>query len=83
MANQNRFLLRNDFSKPLVLNIEPEGFLASLDAGDQVTVLNDFDTQPLTLELTRSKSGDPIVTLWPGDGELRVERDGISLLNSE
>ena len=25
MAQQNRFMIRNEFSKPLTLNIEPEG----------------------------------------------------------
>ena len=28
----------------------------------------------------KSDKGDPIVSIWPGDGEVRVEKEGIDVL---
>jgi hypothetical protein len=80
MAQQNCFVIRNDFSGPLVLNIEPEGTFFPLGAGEEVSVRDVFTAAPLTLKFTRSESGEPILSLWPGDGEVRVEKDGIDVL---
>jgi hypothetical protein len=79
MAHQSRFMIRNDLSRPLILNIEPEGSFFALHTGE-VSVIDVFTAAPVTVKLTHSDSGDPIVSIWPGDGEVRVEKDGIDVL---
>jgi hypothetical protein len=81
MAYQNRFVIRNDLSKPLTLNIEPEGAFFPLGKGEEVSVIDVFTAAPVTLKLTNSEKGDPIVSIWPGDGDVRVEKEGVDVLD--
>jgi hypothetical protein len=81
MAHHNHFVIRNDLSIPLTLNIEPEGAFFHLRRGEEVSVFDVFTTAPVTLKLTTSDKGAPIISLWPGDGEVRVEKDGKDLFD--
>jgi hypothetical protein len=81
MAQQNQFVIRNDLSRSLTLNIEPEGAFFPLGKGEEVSVFDVFTTAPVTLKLTNSERGDPILSIWPGDGEVRVEKDGVDVLD--
>jgi hypothetical protein len=81
MAYHNRFVIRNDLSKSLTLNIEPEGAFFPLGKGEEVSVIDVFTVAPVTLKLTNSEKGDPIVSIWPGDGEVRVEKGGVDVLD--
>jgi hypothetical protein len=74
------FVLRNDLSKSLTLNIEPEGAFFPLHKGEEVSVIDVFTTIPVTVKLSNTDKGEPIVSLWPGDGELRVEKGGVDVL---
>jgi hypothetical protein len=80
MAQQNHFIIRNELSKPLTLNLEPEGSFFPLGNEEEVSVSEVFTAAPVTVILTHSDKGDPIVSIWPGDGEVRVEKDGIDVL---
>jgi hypothetical protein len=80
MAQQNRFIIRNDLSMPLTLNIEPEGSFFPLGNGEEVSVIEVFTAAPVTVIFNHSDKGDPIVSIWPGDGAVRVEKDGIDVL---
>ena len=81
MAHHNQFVIRNDLSKSLTLNIEPEGAFFPLGKGEEVSVIDVFTTAPVTVKLTSSDKGDPIVSIWPGDGEVRVEKDGVDVFD--
>jgi hypothetical protein len=81
MAHQNQFVIRNDRSTSLTLNIEPEGALFPLGKGEEVSVFDVFTAAPVTIKLTNSDRADPILSIWPGDGELRVEKDGADVLD--
>jgi hypothetical protein len=81
MAHHNHFIIRNDLSTSLTLNIEPEGAFFPLGKGEEVTVTDVFTTAPVTVKLTNSDKGDPIVSIWPGDGEVRVEKDGADVFD--
>jgi hypothetical protein len=81
MAHQNQFIIRNDLSKSLILNIEPEGAFFPLEKGEEVSVLEVFTSAPVTIKLTNSERGDPILSIWPGDGEVRVEKNGVDVLD--
>jgi hypothetical protein len=81
MAHHNHFLIHNDLSKSLTLNIEPEGAFFPLCKGEEVSVTEVFTSAPVTVKLTNSDKGDPIVSIWPGDGEVRVEKDGVDVFD--
>jgi hypothetical protein len=81
MTHHNHFVLRNDLSRSLTLNIEPEGAVFPLGKGEEVAVREAFTTAPVTVKLTTSDKGDPIVSIWPGDGEVRVEKGGVDVFD--
>jgi hypothetical protein len=81
MLHHNRFVIRNDRSSPLTLNIEPEGAYFSLGNGQEVSVIDEFTKVPVTVKLTSSEVGDPILSIWPGDGEVKIEKDGVDVLD--
>lgn len=81
MAHHNLFLIRNDLSSPLILNIEPEGAFFPLGKEEEVSVFDVFTTAPVTIKLTNSDRGDPILSIWPGDGNVRVEKNGVDVLD--
>lgn len=81
MAHRNHFLIRNDSATTLTLNIEPEGAFFLLQKGEAVYVFDEFETTPVSLTWSTTDQGAPIVSLWPGDGEIRVEKDGIDVFD--
>jgi hypothetical protein len=80
MSHNNHFVIRNGLSKSLMLNIEPEGVFFPLEKGEEVSVTDMFTTAPVTIKLSSSDQGDPIVSIWPGDGEVQVQKDGVDVL---
>jgi hypothetical protein len=81
VANLSRFIIQNELPGPVTLNIEPEGVFHRLGHGEAVTVIDGFVAHPVTVRLSRSDEGEPIVSVWPGDGEVRVEKEGIDVLD--
>jgi|tagenome__1003787_1003787.scaffolds.fasta_scaffold20032108_1 hypothetical protein len=80
MGRQNQFVITNRMSKSLTLNIEPEGAFFPLAKGQEVLVTDIFQSAPVSITLDSSDTGDPIVSIWPGDGEVKVEKDGVDIL---
>jgi hypothetical protein len=76
MARQNHFVIRNDALNALILNVEPEGVVFRLGRGEEVSVQDEFTIAPVTVKFATSAQGDTIVSIWPGDGVVRVEKDG-------
>jgi hypothetical protein len=81
VAKENTFVIHNDDGRPLILNIEPEGAFFRLDAENEVSVVDLYDASPVTLKFSRSEDGDPIISIWPGDGEVKVEKGGVDVLD--
>ena len=81
MRQKNQFLIRNDSSKSLTLNIEPEGTHFALAKGDEVSISEQFTRDPVTLKLSDSLDGGSIVSIWPGDGDVHVTKDGIAVFD--
>jgi|SRR5665213_1656401 len=81
MTHHNRFIIRNDSPLSLTLNIEPEGAVFPLAREDEVSVIDEFTTAPVTIKLTASAKGEPILSIWPGDGAVRVEKDGVDVFD--
>jgi hypothetical protein len=63
------------------LNIEPEGAFFPLGQGEEVSVTEEFTAAPVTVKLSLSATGEPIVSIWPGDGEVRVAKGGVDVLD--
>jgi hypothetical protein len=78
MSNHSRFVIRNDLAVPLIVNIEPECLQIPLAPGEKVTVQEMFEREPITLKVDSDK-GDTIISLWPGDGEMLVEKEGVDV----
>jgi hypothetical protein len=81
MSRQSHFLIRNDLPRVMILNIEPEGVYFPLSNGEEVSVTDTFTTDPVTLKLTASDKGEPVVSIWPGDGNVRVEKGGVDVFD--
>ncbi len=81
MPNESRVLLKNEMRTSLVLNIEPEAVEFELASGDEVTVCDSFETTPVTIEVGELEGGNPVISIWPGDGKVRVLKNGVELLD--
>jgi hypothetical protein len=81
MSHRNEFVISNGLAKPLKLNIEPEAAMFSLPKGEEVHVTDVYESAPVTVRLTTSERGEPIVSIWPGDGNLTVAKDGVNVLD--
>ena len=81
MRRQNRFTIRNDFDTTLTLNIEPEGVFYPLGQGEEVSVTDDFAEVPISVKLSRADDAGVIVSIWPGDGDVKVEKDGVDVFD--
>jgi hypothetical protein len=79
-VHHNRFIISNDLAGPLTLSIEPEGAFFSLARGEDVSVSDVSTTAPVPINLSNSDKGGPIVSIWPGDGAVKVEQDGVDVL---
>jgi hypothetical protein len=78
MATQSYFIIQNDLPGSIILDIEPECVHFSLGRGEKVSVSDKFEKEPVTLRIECDK-GDTIISIWPGDGEVRVEKDGVEV----
>lgn len=76
-----QFVVKNDMPAPLTLNIEPEGAFVPLHAGEEVVVVDSFNEHPVTLKLS-TVGGELVLSIWPGDGDVRVEKDGTDVLDA-
>ena len=80
MTNHSRFVIQNGLSGPVTVNIEPECVQITLSSGERVTVQDTFEKEPVTLKVESDK-GDTFISVWPGDGEVRVEKDGVDVFD--
>jgi hypothetical protein len=55
--------------------------MVSLATGEEVRVSEQFNNHPVTLNFELNNKGVPLIAVWPGDGDLRVEKDGTDVLD--
>jgi len=77
----SRFTISSELADPVLLNIEPEGVFLALGNGEEVAVIDKFVSHPVTVVCGKSEDGHLIISLWPGDGEMRVEKDGVDVFD--
>jgi hypothetical protein len=73
-------VIHNDLPGPATVNVEPEGVFLSLGSGEEVAVVDEYTSHPVTVRLGETAGGAPVISIWPGDGEVRVERGGVNVL---
>lgn len=81
MRSENHFVIENASDNLLVLNIEPEAVRFPVAIGQAVSVHESYEIQPVTLKLERSEDGKTLISIWPGDGNVRVEKDGTDVFD--
>lgn len=81
MDRSTRFVIQNGATAPLLLCVEPEAVDVILQEDEEVAVYDSFAQHPVTLRVTRSDSGEAIISIWPGDGDVIVKKDGVDALD--
>jgi hypothetical protein len=81
MSRYNQFSIRNEFSQALTVNVEPEGVFYCLGKGEELSIKEEFTVEPLSIKLASSDKGEPVISIWPGDGDVRVEKNGADVLD--
>ena len=81
MTNLSRFVIHNDLAEPAILNLEPENLFVTLRRGDDAVVVDEDCSHPVTIKLGKSEEGGLLLSIWPGDGEVRVEIGGVNVLD--
>jgi hypothetical protein len=81
MNSCSRFVLENETSKALSIQVEPEAVRFALEPGESATITDQFKQSPVTLRFSDESNGDSIVSVWPGDGEVVVKKCGKDVLD--
>lgn len=79
MSNANEFLIDNDTGDDFAVHIEPECFVVQLKQGECLTVRDKYSIAPVTLRIGRDKLDRTVISIWPGDGDVVVERNGVNV----
>jgi predicted methyltransferase len=80
MKQSSLFAIRNDSQAPLFIQLEPEAHCISIDPDENVTVRDAYTEAPATLAITALDGGQIVVSVWPGDGDVIVAKDGVDVL---
>lgn len=80
MNQTHRFVLENMQHDQLLICIEPEAHELQLLPGEEVVVHDPYLRHPAVLRISKTQLGDTIIAIWPGDGRVRVEKEGVDAL---
>lgn len=78
---RNRFILENDQTSDMIIVAEPEACELRLAKNEQVLITDDYDQSPVVIRVTSSPTGEPVLSVWPGDGDVRIEKNGVDILD--
>ena len=81
MTNETVFLIDNDTDEDFDVYVEPECFLVRLKHGECLTVRDSYAQSPVTVRIGKGESGERVLSLWPGDGDVVVEKNGINVMD--
>jgi|688.fasta_scaffold1203069_1 hypothetical protein len=81
MSNASQFLIDNDTGHDFAVHIEPECFVVQLKQGDCLTVRETYSVAPVTLRIGKDERDRTVISIWPGDGDVVVERNGVSVMD--
>ena len=79
--SEYRFQIRADVpSGRMMIVSEPEGGVIYVHDGETIVIIEDTDNtgdSPLTLVPSVDDDGTPVISVWPGNGDIRFEKDGV------
>ncbi len=81
MSNVNKFLIDNDTDDDFAVHVEPECFIVQLKKGECLTVREKYSTAPMTLRIGKDEHNRTVISIWPGDGDVVVERNGVNVMD--
>ena len=82
MPNKNNFLIDNDTGDDFAVHVEPECFVVHLKHGECLTVMETYSIAPITLRIGKDETNRTVISIWPGDGDVVVERNGVNVMDS-
>ena len=50
-----------------------------MSPGEKVMIYQSYSTHPVTVKIEILKDGEVAAVIWPGDGTIRVEKDGLAI----
>ena len=80
MPTTTQFMIENDSDGDFDVYIEPECFVVRMKQGDCLTVRESYSESPVTVRVGKDETGRTVVSLWPGDGDVVVEKDGVNVM---
>lgn len=80
MPNVNRFLIDTMTAEVLEVFVEPECVALHIANGECITVHEKYTTEPVTVRVNKDVNGKLLISLWPGDGDIVVEKNGINVM---
>jgi hypothetical protein len=81
MSNVNKFLIDNDTGNDFAVHIEPECIVVQLKQGECLTVRDNYSVAPVTLRMGIDDLGRTVISIWPGDGDVSVEKNGVDVMD--
>ncbi len=80
MARNTTFIIENDAEKDFDVFVEPEGVMVRLVQNEKIVVTDKYEEAPVTLRISRDDDGNVLMSVWPGDGDTKVEKNGVDVL---
>ena len=82
MSDKHRsFRIQNGSPHRLAIHLEPEAVACALAPSDEVVVHETYRDEPLTMRISAPHASEIVLTIWPGDGNVRVEKGGRDILD--
>jgi len=78
---KNTFFIHNNSSNATMIILEPEGFCFHLIPDEKISILDSSVIDPVTIRIDTNQTGACILSIWPGDGDVRVEKNGIDVFD--
>lgn len=80
MPTTTQFMIDNDSGDDFDVYIEPECFVVRMKQGDYLTVKESYSESPVTVRVGKDQAGRTVISLWPGDGDVVIEKDGVNVM---
>ena len=75
------FVIENTSADDVTLYVEPEGHVVTLAPEESVVVKDEFDKAAVVLRLSKEPDGGIALSIWPGDGDTVVLKNGKDVLD--